>query len=76
MRMAAVFILSITTAGLRVGSVPRWLVLSGYVVGVFLLLTPPIPNLTQFLFPLWVGVLSLYILLRPNQVARGSASPE
>jgi len=70
MRMAAVFTLSLTTAGLRGRSLPRWIVLVSYLVGLLLLLTPPLPNLAQFLFPLWVGLISVVVLLRRH----GSAS--
>lgn len=43
-RMAAVFALAVSTGSLRVGSLPRWLVLVGYLTGVLLLLTPPLPR--------------------------------
>jgi hypothetical protein len=62
-RMVAVFMLSVTTMGARTGTVPRWLAVPGYVIALLLLLTPPLPSLSQFLFPLWVIALSLYILL-------------
>jgi hypothetical protein len=62
-RMAAVFTLSVTTIGLRTGLVPRWLSAIGVVCAVALLLTPPAPELTQLLFPLWVLILSLHILV-------------
>jgi len=35
--------------------------------------TPPLPNLAQFLFPLWVGLLSVVVLLRRHSAA--SAAP-
>jgi len=63
-RMAAVFTLSVATMGVRTGTIPRWLAFAGYGTGALLLLTPPLPNLTQFLFPLWVLALSVLILVR------------
>jgi len=63
-RMAAVFILSVSTMGVRTGTIPRWLAFPAYLIGVLLLLTPPAPPLTQLLFPLWVIALSIYILVR------------
>jgi hypothetical protein len=63
-RMAAVFTLSVSTAGLRVGSVPRSLALLGYLTGMLLLLTPPLPRWAQLLFPLWVMAISVHVLLR------------
>ncbi len=68
-RMAAVFTLSVTTLGLRTGLIPRWLVFVGYAVPIVLFLTPPITAWAQFLFPLWVLLLSLHILyvsVRPD----------
>jgi hypothetical protein len=62
-RMAAVFVLSVTTLGLRTRLVPRWLVAVGYVVAVALLLSPPISGWSQLLFPGWVLVLSVQILV-------------
>lgn len=62
-RMAAVFVLSVTTLGLRTRLVPRWLVLAGYVVALGLLLSPPITGWSQLLFPGWVLALSIQILL-------------
>jgi hypothetical protein len=71
-RMAAVFMLVTTTMGLRTGGVPRWLALPSYLAAVLLLLTPPLPNLTQFLFPAWVVTLSLWVLVQRRVAAPGS----
>lgn len=62
-RMAAVFVLSVTTVGLRSRLVPRWLVVAGYVVALALLLSPPLSGWSQLLFPCWVLVLSIQILV-------------
>jgi hypothetical protein len=62
-RMAAVFTLSVTMVGLRTELVPRWLSVIGVVCAVALILTPPAPKLTQLIFPLWVLILSLHILV-------------
>ena len=61
-RMAAVFTLSVTTAGLRTGVTPRWLTIVGYTAGLVLLLSPPVPSWGQFIFPGWVLAFSLFIL--------------
>jgi hypothetical protein len=77
-RMAAVFVLSVTTLGLRTQLVPRWLVLAGYVVALGLLLSPPITGWSQLLFPAWVLVLSVQILVSsprdPGPVAPPAAA--
>ena len=67
-RMAAVFALTVSTAGRRAGTLPRAVALLGYVCGILLLLTPPIPRWAQFLFPLWVITLSLMVLFRRPKV--------
>jgi hypothetical protein len=46
-----------------------------YVVGLSLLLTPPLPTLVQFLFPLWVGLISVVILLRRHRSTSDAAHP-
>jgi hypothetical protein len=63
-RLAAVFTLSVSTVVLRGGRLPRWLALVGYLVGVLLLLTPPLDTATTLLFPLWVLTFSVTVLLR------------
>lgn len=63
-RMAAVFALTATTAGLRAGNLPRPLALVGYLCGLLLLLTPPLPTWAQLLFPVWVLTLSVLVLIR------------
>lgn len=70
-RMAAVFMVSVTSMGVRIGSVPRWLAIPGYLIAVLLFLTPPLPNLTQFLFPLWVALASVHILTGRGAVDAG-----
>jgi hypothetical protein len=72
-RMAAVFTISVATTGVRLGTIPRWLAATAWLTGLLLLATPPMPNLTQLLFPLWVILLSLHILVRGR---RGAAIAE
>lgn len=62
-RMAAVFTLSATTAGRRTSSIPRWLAVVGYAVAGLLLLSPPISGWSQLLFPAWVLLVSIVILV-------------
>jgi hypothetical protein len=67
-RMAAVFTISVSSIGMRTRLVPRWLVLVGYVTGVLLLLSPPLSNWTQLLFPTWVLTFSIYILVATRHI--------
>jgi hypothetical protein len=63
MRMAAVFTIATSTILHRVGLAPRWLVVTGYVTGVVLLVTLAFATWIELLFPLWVLVLSVYVLV-------------
>lgn len=62
-RMAAVFTISVCSVGLRTGVLPKWLAALGYLAGVLLLLSPPLTNWTQLLFPTWVLLFSGHILV-------------
>lgn len=66
-RMAAVFAMSVATVGRRMGTLPRWLALFGYLTGILLLLTPPFPPPVQLMFPVWVLGISLVILFRRHR---------
>jgi hypothetical protein len=63
MRMAAVFTISTATIGLRTGFLPRWLGFSGYTIAVILLLGIKVTLWVELLFPFWVFLLSIYILI-------------
>ena len=62
-RMAAVFTLVVTTLGRRTSIVPGWLVVFGYSTAVILLLVPPSTRWVALLFPAWVLLLSLQLLV-------------
>ena len=67
MRMAAVFTLSVSTLGLRVAAFPRWVAFAGYAAALVLLVSAGEHKWTQLVFPLWVLVLSIVILLTKPQ---------
>ncbi|WP_217702543.1 hypothetical protein [Nocardioides guangzhouensis] len=68
MRMAAVFTISVSTVGLRTSAVPRWVAFLGYLVALVLLVAAGRQQWTQLLFPLWVLLLSVVILVwRPTE---------
>ena len=69
MRMAAVFTLSVSTVGLRTSSIPRWVFYLGYLVALVLLVASGDREWTPFVFPAWVLLLSVVILVtRPKRV--------
>jgi hypothetical protein len=71
-RMAAVFTIAVSSVGLRTRMVPRWLVAAGYLAGLALLLSPPLTRWAQLVFPIWVLLVSGYILVsRRRPAARG-----
>src|SRR6478735_10520296 len=59
MRMAAVFTLSVSTAGLRTAAFPRWVSYLGFLVALVLLVAAGEHRWTQMAFPAWVLVLSV-----------------
>jgi hypothetical protein len=63
MRMAAVFTLATSTILSRTRLAPRWLVASGYAAAVLLLLAVDFLPWIVLVFPAWVLVLSLYVLI-------------
>lgn len=61
-RAAAVFMLVVSTMGLRTGFLPRWLVVAGYVGGAVFLFTVTYVELLLLVLPLWVTAVSVVIL--------------
>ena len=75
MRMAAVFTISTTTIATRIGLAPRWLSVLGLASGVILLLTAGVVPWIEIVFPTWVLVFSVYILVvsfRPREPELGT----
>ena len=71
MRMAAVFTLSVSTVGIRTAAVPRWVAILGYLVALVLLLAAGEHRWTQLLFPAWVLLLSVVILVTRPPIRDG-----
>jgi hypothetical protein len=63
MRMAAVFTIATSTILLRTRLAPRWLVVAGYAAGLVLLLAVGLFAWVELVFPAWVLVLSVYVLV-------------
>ena len=63
LRMAAVFAISATTLASRLRIVPRWLVLLGYATALVLLLGAGFVPWLDLVFPAWVLVISVQILI-------------
>ena len=63
LRMAAVFMISLSTTWHRSGTAPRWLVISTFVIAAFLLVVSSLSVWVALVFPGWVLLVSVYILV-------------
>ncbi len=74
-RAAAVFMIVTSTIALRTSVYPRWLVIGGYVIALVMLLSLALLQWIVLLFPVWVFVLSLFILNSEIRAARAEPEP-
>ena len=74
-RAAAVFLLAMSTIGLRSDVFPRWFARAGYVVGILLFVVVAVFDWIILVFPAWVALVSLYILRR-ERARRGSSTTD
>jgi len=63
-RAAAVFLLATATIGLRSRIFPRWFAWTGYLLGILMFLVVSVLDWVILVLPVWVAVVSLYILRR------------
>jgi hypothetical protein len=68
-RIVAVFMLVVSTIGLRTGLLPRWLVVAGYACGLVFLLAVAYVEVLALLLPAWVTAVSV-VVLRSGDRAR------
>jgi hypothetical protein len=71
MRMAGVFMISTCTLSFRTGIIPRWMAYVGLVLALVLLLSLGTFYWAPLVFPLWVLLISVHILMA-NLARRGS----
>ncbi len=62
-RAAAVFMISVSTIGMRTKTLPRWFVLLGYALALLLLVSVSFSRFVVLLFPFWVAALSIAVLV-------------
>jgi len=62
-KMAGVFMVSTSTVSLRTGILPRWMTYLGIALALILLLSIGLVEWIMIVFPLWVLMISLYILI-------------
>jgi len=70
-RAAGVFMIVTSSITLRTKTVPRWVAFVGYVIALLLLLSIRSFHLVMLLFPAWVAMLSIFLLITPP----GAAAP-
>ena len=76
-KMAGVFMIATSTLALRTGFVARWIAFLGYAVALLLLLSSRYIEGILLVFPLWVFLLSLYILIdNLRQPPAAATTPE
>jgi hypothetical protein len=61
-RMAAVFMIVVSTIGMRLAVLPRWLVAAGYLAALVLMLNVSYLEALVLVFPAWVAAVSVVIL--------------
>jgi len=79
-RMAGVFMISLGTVWLQTRILPRWLVFLTYASALVLLVSVSYSLWVTMIFPVWVSIISLYILFlnmrTPRVSMTASSSPE
>lgn len=63
LRMAGVFMFSIGSLWTKTGVAPRWLIIVTYIVALGFLFFAVLIREARFIFPIWVFVVSIYILI-------------
>ena len=63
MKMAGVFMMSLSTLSLRTGIMPRWMAYLGFALAIFLILSLGLIYWAPVVFPLYVLMISIYILI-------------
>jgi hypothetical protein len=62
-KMAAVFMISTSTVVIRTGIVPRWIALLGFLLALVLLIGSSFISWSFAVLPVWVLLISVYILI-------------
>jgi len=73
-KMAGVFMIVTSTLAIRTGFIRRWIAIIGYVLALLLLLSSGAFAEILLVFPLWVFLVSVYILI-DNRRQSGAANP-
>jgi hypothetical protein len=76
--MGAIFTICTTSLFARLGLAPRWLTVLGYATGLVLLISSGFVPWLEIVFPAWVFILSVHILVAAGRHPETDvqASPE
>jgi len=73
-KMAGVFMISTSTLFIRTKVTPRWMALLGYALALLLLLSISHLSWIILVFPLWILLISIYILIENYRRKTGAAA--
>ena len=76
LRVQAVFVASSSTLALRPTAFSRWLSYLGYGVALVILVMPVVSEPTGLAFPIWVGILSIALLIRKTDIIANRLSQD
>jgi hypothetical protein len=71
LKMAGVFMLTTCTLSLRTRILPRWMIILGFILALFLLLSLGSVSWAPLVFPLWILLISVHILLANFKGSKG-----
>ncbi|MGK4584638.1 hypothetical protein [Kitasatospora sp. HPMI-4] len=74
-RMAAVFAVSTTSIGRKLGIFPRWLAWLGYLAAFYLLFIAGFVPWSELVFPVWILAVSGFLLLADRLHRRAPGAP-
>ncbi|MEZ4768261.1 MAG: hypothetical protein R2844_07535 [Caldilineales bacterium] len=74
MKMAGVFMISTSTLALRTRVLPRWMAILGFFLAAFLLFSLGFFSWSPLVFPLWVLLISVHILLANRRSSPGQGA--
>ena len=75
MKMAGVFMITTCTLSLRTGIFPRWMAFLGMILALFLLLSIGFFDWAPVVFPLWILLISVHILLANLRRSKSESIP-
>ncbi|HEY7030398.1 MAG TPA: hypothetical protein VH482_03675 [Thermomicrobiales bacterium] len=75
MRMGAMFVFTTSNIGRAAGTLPRWFTYLGFAVGLFMLLSASFQPWFVLVFPIWLLILSGFLLYRARQIPASLVVP-